>query len=1445
MKVLSVVLCLLTAGMVFGQNVNDVYWVADPNGSWTEASNWYEDTGDGAAWGVPGSTSGCGAYAVISNGGTANIGSGYAPAYEVERIYVGGAVVSSLEVKAGVSVYNLFTTAGTGYQGYLAVTAGTLDVTGTSYLGQGVNSNTVVDIFGGKLEFSGHCYMPGSDYSGSVVVMNVEGGDLEFVANGYVGNKAGSDATINLNSGTFYHGGSNFCIGNYGAGTLNVYGGSLTTNSTDRWRIGWASGAEGTINIYGGSFVLSKPVALHRGTFRVIGSDISQLEMPQFLCVDGAGETLEFVIDEGGITQITIMGSDTTANIADLDDCTLSIDVEEGVSIVEGAIYTLLTAVNPITIDGAMVTQNLSDYNFSYFVEQDSVSGLYCLRIRSAGSYHWDSADGYWDVDGNWLEGSVPTVYDSAIAASGIINIPNAAIGIDSVTLDSCTLNVEQGSLTTNSSLNVGTVDGSNVTINQTTGVFTVGNEFNLGHNDTEATGNVQNFNLSGGTFSASGVTYVGGRGHYGYYTQSGGDVTLGSSFRCGYDGGYGVIEISGGSLYVTDYMTVREGEFRIMGSDITSIELNRLDLDSEPDDTITFGLDADGVTEINVYNTYAKFNGATIRVEALPGYDGVPGDYYDVLRIENTKSLVLSNTDVVSTTGQSFGAEVYDDGTYYHLRLLVGGAKASAPSPADGYLQPAVDYEMLAWSNPGSGEVTGTVTCDVFLTVGSDPDFLSAVQLVDKLSVDTFDLSTMTPPLDPNTTYLWRVDVYDSTSGGETHVIGDVWTFKTTLAAVEALKWDFESQSSSAAGYQQAVGYDSIQATASSSYNVDVPAATINGFGLEGLKHGTSAGNYGYGMWMTDGDFEIVSAPGSNVTGSAWIKYDFDQAYNLGQMFVWNHNQSDVYGVEETQKGIKNATIEYSTDGTTYSTLMSTVFSDATHAAEYDSYDTIDFGGLSVKSVIITAASTGGSYGSNYRGLSEVRFGLNGTSDTVITVPDASGNTARDGSGYSNGLPDIVGSEVLGSSYCAEFVDSCDYIYSHVDDGGFPYQGSAQWSMSVYVYLDRMPDEGTVIAGFGNVTSYAGGSRRHLYVGADGMISFMLDYNTKVQSTRAFDLGKWQLITVTYEGNYVRLYKNNQWLKTSSVSLSDAVAKAVVAPRTGLRVGENGVYNSRGKIDDFTVYSGVLSRVEMQALTDRLPVESDFDVDGDVDITDLGAMAGDWLAGEGAMGSYSNPGLTGWVESCENLTGFQSNWTAYLNNWAGKDIVAGAGVEGSGALELSLTSGYIKRSFGWASDLFEVSFSYKSESDTLDSYDYVSITDANDKVLAIIGLFSSEGVTAVRMIAAGAVVKSFDTATDYIEVSLRLDAGDGRMALYVDGVVVEYDVALYDNSAGDAANIEIEHFGTNPKSYFDEISVGAATGSIDYPAVDLSGDGHVDLSDYALFAQDWIAGLE
>jgi len=261
----------------------------------------------------------------------------------------------------------------------------------------------------------------------------------------------------------------------------------------------------------------------------------------------------------------------------------------------------------------------------------------------------------------------------------------------------------------------------------------------------------------------------------------------------------------------------------------------------------------------------------------------------------------------------------------------------ASSPSPDDKTVDVLRDV-ALGWK-PGVFANTHDV---YFGTVLDDVSDASRTNPLSVLARQNQDPNIYAPHerLAFGETYYWRVDEVNAPPDSTVYP-GEIWSFTT-----------------------EPVGYPidgaNIAATASGTNQADTgPENSINGSGLyDNDLHSTEATD----MWLS----------GSGDPGSAWIEYEFDKVYKLHEMWVWNSNQpvESLVGF-----GFRDVTIEYSTNGTDYTTLDTThEFARAPGVPDYAHDTTVDFSGVAAKYVRLTANSNWGGFMPQC-GLSEVRF--------------------------------------------------------------------------------------------------------------------------------------------------------------------------------------------------------------------------------------------------------------------------------------------------------------------------------------------------------------------------------------------------------------------------------------------------------------------------------------
>ena len=258
-------------------------------------------------------------------------------------------------------------------------------------------------------------------------------------------------------------------------------------------------------------------------------------------------------------------------------------------------------------------------------------------------------------------------------------------------------------------------------------------------------------------------------------------------------------------------------------------------------------------------------------------------------------------------------------------------GQTASSPDPADEASDVSREV-VLSW-RPGESAVAHDV---YFGTSFDDVNAASVDSPLDVLVSPSQDANTYDPVgrLEFSQSYYWRIDEVNTASENPI-VRGEVWSFTT-----EPLTYPVED----------------ITATASCSNDVDSgPEKTIDGSGLtidgQHLIEQTD-------MWVgTPDEGEPV-----------WIQYDFDRAYKLHDMHIWNANMA---WESLLNFGLETITVEYTADGDAWTTFGDLQLEQAPGEVTYAG-QTIDLGGIVAKSVRITAIST---FGGDSYGLSEIRF--------------------------------------------------------------------------------------------------------------------------------------------------------------------------------------------------------------------------------------------------------------------------------------------------------------------------------------------------------------------------------------------------------------------------------------------------------------------------------------
>ncbi|MHC4627947.1 MAG: carbohydrate binding domain-containing protein [Planctomycetota bacterium] len=261
---------------------------------------------------------------------------------------------------------------------------------------------------------------------------------------------------------------------------------------------------------------------------------------------------------------------------------------------------------------------------------------------------------------------------------------------------------------------------------------------------------------------------------------------------------------------------------------------------------------------------------------------------------------------------------------------------EAANPSPADGAVNVPQDV-ILAWE-PGPFAALH----DVYF--GESFDDVNVAPTMDTLEVlksndqpgTTYDPDGL---LDFGKTYYWRIDEVNAPPDS-TVFKGAVWSF-----TVEPLAYPITN----------------VTATASSENTADMgPGNTVDGSGINADdEHSVEPTD----MWLSSA---LPTAP-----QPTWIQFEFDDVYDLYEMWIWNSNQllEPVIGF-----GVQNATLEHSLDGENWTSLGEYEIPRAPGTPDNPHDATISLAGTTARFVRLTVNSGWGGILDQF-GLAEVRF--------------------------------------------------------------------------------------------------------------------------------------------------------------------------------------------------------------------------------------------------------------------------------------------------------------------------------------------------------------------------------------------------------------------------------------------------------------------------------------
>jgi len=152
----------------------------------------------------------------------------------------------------------------------------------------------------------------------------------------------------------------------------------------------------------------------------------------------------------------------------------------------------------------------------------------------------------------------------------------------------------------------------------------------------------------------------------------------------------------------------------------------------------------------------------------------------------------------------------------------------------------------------------------------------------------------------------------------------------------------------------------------------------------------------------------------------------------------------------------------------------------------------------------------------------------------------------------------------------------------------GLPLKQDDAWTMNILVKPSQQPDSRTTIAGFGaNKDNSAGGTSRYFAVFDDGIRFWSA--NRDVTTDSPLVINQWQMLTATYDGKTLNLYKDGYAIGQRDIELSDERDADV-------NIGKPDPWDHRrifrGEVRDFSIRREALSRDQIKELYKKLKPE-------------------------------------------------------------------------------------------------------------------------------------------------------------------------------------------------------------------------------------------------------------
>jgi alpha-mannosidase len=147
----------------------------------------------------------------------------------------------------------------------------------------------------------------------------------------------------------------------------------------------------------------------------------------------------------------------------------------------------------------------------------------------------------------------------------------------------------------------------------------------------------------------------------------------------------------------------------------------------------------------------------------------------------------------------------------------------------------------------------------------------------------------------------------------------------------------------------------------------------------------------------------------------------------------------------------------------------------------------------------------------------------------------------------------------------------------------GLPIVKSDEWTMNLFIKADAKPEKRLIVAGFGKPEDKdgAGAAARYFAIKPEDGIEFWHG-GRNLKTNSPLDLGRWQMLTATYNGDSLTLYKDGEKIGQERVGFRQDADSCI---SVGAPDPWEHAVSFQGKIQNFTIRRGALDEKEVQAL--------------------------------------------------------------------------------------------------------------------------------------------------------------------------------------------------------------------------------------------------------------------